>query len=146
MFEPEFPKRPVAVSVGSYNYCTTRNSSIEKLLMFHNNCHGIAPHYLQELLLPFYRPTHSYNLKNADNLNFVIPQTNTVSYYNSFFLQSAIQLWNGLPLETKCIESFHTFKNELKKPTEERTKNVKFFNYGSRRENITVNLVMNLET
>ena len=62
------------------------------------------------------------------------------------FLPSAIQLWNGLPLETKCIESFHTFKNELKKPTEERTKNVKFFNYGIRRENITVNLVMNLET
>ena len=32
-----------------------------------------------------YRPKHSYNLRNADNLNFVIPQTRTVSYYNSFF-------------------------------------------------------------
>ena len=48
---------------------------------------------------PFYRPTHSYNLRNADNLNFIIPQTKTVSYYNSF-LPTAIQLWNGLPLET----------------------------------------------
>ena len=43
---------------------------------------------------------------------------------------------NGLPLETKCIESFHTFKNVLKKPAVERTKNVKIVNYGSRRENI----------
>ena len=56
-----------------------------------------------------------------------------VSYYNSF-LPSAIQLWNKLPLESKCIESFHTFKNVLKKPVVERTKNI--FNYGSRRENI----------
>ena len=53
-------------------------------------------------------------------------------------LPSAIQLLNGLPLETKCIESFHTFKNVLlKKPVAERTKNVKIFYYGSRRENIT---------
>ena len=54
-----------------------------------------------------------------------IPQTRTVSYYNSF-LSSAIQLWNGLSLETKCIESFHTFKNVLKKPAVERTKALRF--------------------
>ena len=49
----------------------------QKLLTFNRIVHGIAPHYLQELLLPFYRPTHSYNLRNADNLNFVKPQTRT---------------------------------------------------------------------
>ena len=37
----------------------------QKLLMFYEIVHGIAPHYLQEILLPFYRPTHSYNLRNA---------------------------------------------------------------------------------
>ena len=58
-----------------------------------------------------------------------------MSFYNSF-LPSAIQLWNRLPLETKCIVSFHTFENVLKKPVVERTKNVKIFNNGSRRENI----------
>ena len=104
--------------------------------MFYKIVHGIAPYYLQELLLPFYRLAHSYNLRNADNLNFVLPQTRTVFYYKSFFLPSAVQLWNGLPLETKLIESFHTFKNVRKKPAVGRTKNVKFFNYGSRRENI----------
>ena len=67
----------------------------QKLLMFYKIVHGIAPHYLQELLLPFYRPAHIYNLRNADNLNFVIPQTRTVSYYNSF-LPSAIQLWTTI--------------------------------------------------
>ena len=56
----------------------------QKLLMFYKIVHGIVPHYLQELLLSFYRPTHSYNLRNADNLNFVILQTRTVSYYHSF--------------------------------------------------------------
>ena len=93
--------------------------------MFYKIVHGIAPHYLQELLLPFYRPTHSYNLRHADNLNFVILQTlRTVSYYNSF-LPSAIQLRNGLPLETQCIESFYIFINVLQKHAVERTKNVK---------------------
>ena len=81
--------------------------------MFYKIVHGIAPHYLQELLLPFCRPTHSYNIRNAYNLNFVIPKTRTVSYYNRF-LPSAIELWNGLPLETKFIESFHTFKMYLR--------------------------------
>ena len=44
----------------------------QKLLTFNRIVHGIAPHYLQELLLPFYRPTHSYNLRNADNLKFFL--------------------------------------------------------------------------
>ena len=69
----------------------------QKLLMFYKIVHGIAPHYLQELLLPFYRPTHSYNLRNADNLNFVIPQTRTVSYYNSFFTISySVMEWTTI--------------------------------------------------
>ena len=34
-----------------------------KNLMFYKIVHGIDPHYLQELLLPFCRRTQSYNLK-----------------------------------------------------------------------------------
>ena len=83
--------------------------------MFYEIVHGIAPNYPQELLLPFYRPTRSYNLRNADQLNFVMTETRPVSYYYSF-LSSDIQLWKGLPLETKCIESFHILNNVLKKP------------------------------
>lgn len=41
----------------------------------------------------------------ADNLNFVMLQTKAVSNYN-IFLPSGIQLWNGLPLDTKCIDLF----------------------------------------
>ena len=61
----------------------------QKVLLFYKIVQGIAPHYLQELL----SISHGYNLRNAGNLN-VIPQTRTVSYYNSFVLPSAIQLWN----------------------------------------------------
>ena len=53
----------------------------------------------------------------------------TIFFYHQLFSY-------GLPLETKCIESFHTLKSVLKKPAVDRTKNVKIFNYGSRRENI----------
>ena len=76
----------------------------QKVLLFYKIVQGIAPHYLQELL----SISHGYNLRNAGNLNFVIPQTRTVSYYNSF-LPSAIQLWNRIPLEIKLIESLHSF-------------------------------------
>ena len=103
--------------------------------MFYNIVHGIAPHYLQELLLPFYRPTHSYNLKNDDNLNIVIPQTRTVSYYNSFFTISySVMEWTTIG--NKMYWIFSHFKTVLKKPIVETTKNVKIFNYSSRRENI----------
>ena len=76
----------------------------QKVLLFYKIVQGIAPHYLQELL----SISHGYNLRNAGNLNFVIPQTRTVSYYNSF-LPSATQLWNRIPLEIKLIESLHSF-------------------------------------
>ena len=87
------------------------------------------------MVLPFVPPNHGYNLRSSNNFNFVIPQAKTVSYFNSF-LPSTIQLWNNLPLEIKCIESFSSFKNVLKKPTVDKIKDVKIFNYGSRKENI----------
>ena len=42
------------------------------------------------------------------------------------FLPSAIQLRNGLTLETKCIESFHSFKNVHKKPAVEKINTLRY--------------------
>lgn len=83
----------------------------QNLVLFYKIVYGIAPVYLQDLILPFIPPRHGYNLCNVGNFTFVIPQSRTVSYYNSF-LPSTIQLWNNLPLET-CFESFSSFKNVL---------------------------------
>ena len=33
-----------------------------------------------------------------------------------FYLPTAIQLWNGLPLEIKCIQTLHPFSNVFTKP------------------------------
>ena len=107
----------------------------QKLFLFYKIVYGIAPQYLHELLLPYIPPPHEYNLRNTGNLNFVIPQTRTVSYFNSF-LPSSIQLWNALPEQVKCSESFTSFKNKLKKSALEKAKYAKLFNFGNRKENI----------
>ena len=60
-------------------------SEWQKLLMFYKSVHGIAPHYLQELLLLIYRPTHS----------FIFPRTRM-----SLFHWSSCATW--LPSKSLC--------------------------------------------
>ena len=57
---------------------------IHKLTLFYKIVHGIAPQYLQDLLLPNISPQHLYTLRNSENLKFILPQVKTTSYMNSF--------------------------------------------------------------
>ena len=64
---------------------------------------------------------------------FLIPQTRTTSYMNSYF-PSTIKLWNSLPYHIRSLPTLSSFINAIKK-THYRTPN-KLFNHGNRSQNI----------
>ena len=106
---------------------------IHKLTLFYKMVHGIAPKYLQDLLLPCTPSQHSYTLRNDDNFKFILPQVKTTSYMNSF-LPSTIRLWNDLPLYVRNNPSLSSFRNALKKLFCLQTN--KLFDIGKRKSNI----------
>ena len=106
---------------------------IHKLTLFYKMVHGIAPKYLQDLLLSSIPPQHSYTLRNDDDFKFIPPQVKTTSYMNSF-LPSTIRLWNDLPLYIRNIPSISSFKNALKKLYSLQPN--KLFDIGKRKSNI----------
>ena len=64
--------------------------------MFYNIVRGIAPHYLQELLLPFYRPTQIYNLRNADNLTLLYRKQEQFLTTIVFYHQLSVMEWTTI--------------------------------------------------
>lgn len=95
--------------------------------------HGLAPKYLQDLLIPCVLPQNNYSLRHQDDFKFVLPQIKTTAFMNSF-LPSTIKLWNELPLQIRILPTVSSFKKAIKniffrKPN-------KLYDFGNRKENI----------
>lgn len=56
---------------------------VHKLTLFYKMVHGLAPKYLQDLLMPC-TPQNNYSLRHQDDFKFVIPQIKTTAFMNSF--------------------------------------------------------------
>lgn len=107
----------------------------QTLGLFYQIVYGIALPYLKDLILPFKPPQHGYNLRNVCNFNFVIIQSMTFTYYDSF-LPSSVQLWNNLLWKQSVMSGFF-FKNVLKHFVELAKKNDKIYKYENRKDNVT---------
>lgn len=75
--------------------------------------HGLAPKYLQDLLIPCVLPQNNYSLRHQDDFKFVLPQIKTTAFMNSF-LPSTIKLWNELPLQIRILPTVSSFKKAIK--------------------------------
>lgn len=105
---------------------------VHKLTLFYKMAHGLAPKYLQDLLMPC-TPQNNYSLRHQDDFKFVIPQIKTTAFMNSF-LPSSIKLWNELPLHIRILPTESSFKTAIKniffrKPN-------KLYDFGNRKANI----------
>ena len=86
------------------------------------------PSYLLEDLPTFYANAR-HNRKNK----FASPAY-TKDYYKKSFVPASVELWNNLPVDFRCINSYKALKSRLKR---ENTKKVPvYFNYGTRSLNI----------
>ena len=106
---------------------------VHKLILFYKMVHGLAPEYLQELLIPCRQNSNTYSLRHQDDFKFVLPRVKTTAYMNSF-LPSTIKLWNDLPFDIRTLPTVSAFKKSLKniflrKPN-------KLYDYGRRKLNI----------
>lgn len=83
-----------------------------KLLILTYRClHNRAPIYLKELIVSY---TPSRNLRSVDKLFLSTPNTKLKTFGDRAFSVSAPHLWNELPLEIRCLDSFDCFKGALK--------------------------------
>ena len=71
---------------------------------------GIARQCLSNPLVP-YKPTRA--LRSSDKHLLVVPRTLS-SLGDRAFAAFAPSLWNSLPLDIRCCDSFQSFKNLLK--------------------------------
>ncbi len=86
------------------------------------------PNYLLQDLPTFYA-----NSRAIRRNTFAIPPTKK-DYYSKSFVPASVELWNQLPTEIRCINSYKALKAKLKK---ESLKNVPdYFHYGKRHLNI----------
>ena len=71
--------------------------------LVHNCIHGIAPNYLQELLV----------VSSRDNLLLVMPRVHS-KYGSRSFSFAGPKLWNALPISIRLIVGHVLFKSKLK--------------------------------
>ena len=89
-----------------------------KLIKFFQMYHGLSPSYLQNIVPSRVSDSVNYNLRNADNVQYITCRT---SLYANSFLPSVIQDWNSLPFhirDNNSLPSFITYLNadKLKVP------------------------------
>ena len=81
------------------------------LLLTYKALNGLAPSYLEELLIP-YCPTRALRSQNAELL--VVPRVSKSRMGARAFSYQAPLLWNQLPIWVRGAETVTSFKNELK--------------------------------
>ncbi len=81
------------------------------LMLTFKALHGLAPHYLAELLYPY---TPSRRLRSSQSNLLVVPQTCLRSMGDKAFSFYAPVLWNSLPLELRGVQNYDGFKVQLK--------------------------------
>ena len=89
---------------------TRRNRQL--LLFFYKLMHNNLPQYLHELRPPENINRHNRNLRNRNALD--LPKFRLKKYENSLALK-ATSLWNLLPIGTKELPNFKSFKAALEK-------------------------------
>ena len=81
------------------------------LLIVYKALHGLAPHYIRELLNE-YQPTRQ--LRSSSHIMLQRPKTRTVRYGDRAFSAYAPKIWNNLPLHVRESDSISCFKSRLK--------------------------------
>ena len=82
-----------------------------RLTLFFKMFHGLAPDYLSNLVPSSNLETHSYALRNSENLNTFLCKSN---FYNNSFLPLTVRDWNDIPLHIRNNPSLYHFKKYLK--------------------------------
>ena len=80
------------------------------LLLTYKALHGLAPEYLQDLLVK--KP--ACGLRSDTKLLLIPPRTKQVTYGGRSFSKSAPELWNSLPLYIRLSPNVDIFKKNLK--------------------------------
>ena len=88
---------------------------------------NMAPQYLSSLVPPRHGQSTTYQLRNNNDLVNISTRT---SHYASSFLPSTINLWNSLPVETRSLNSFTAFKQNINR---NKPKPIKLYCSGDRR-------------
>ena len=83
-----------------------------KLLLCYKSLHGLAPHYLSDLLED-YVPQRS--LRSSDLGLLTVRRGKRRSFGDRAFSAAAPALWNSLPLEIRRAKTLDTFKSSLKR-------------------------------
>jgi hypothetical protein len=73
--------------------------------------HGLAPHYLAELLQE-YHPQRT--LRSSSQSLLLVPKTKLTGYGQRAFSYAAPTLWNALPTPLREIDTLGQFKSALK--------------------------------
>lgn len=107
------------------------------LVLFYKIVFVIALPYLKDLILSVKPPQHGYNLCNVGNFNFVMLQSMTFTYYESF-LSSSVQLCNNLLRKQSAMSVFFfIFQKCTKTIGRINKKKVKIYKYENRKDNVT---------
>ena len=80
------------------------------LLMVFKAFHGLAPHYIQELI-SHYTPSRSLRSSNDKRLN--VPHTSSTLVQSRAFSFVGPKLWNDLPRHIRFVHSIEQFKSKL---------------------------------
>ena len=78
------------------------------LTLVYKSFHGLAPSYINELLI---ERNSSYNLLGKHSLN--IPRVQSTKYGLHPFRSSAVKYWRMLPEVLRTAESLHVFKSKI---------------------------------
>ena len=81
------------------------------LLVVFKSLHGLAPHYLSELL---HRHAPARALRSAQQNMLVVPRSRKKTRGDRAFSVAAPRLWNSLPAHIRTVESIELFKSQLK--------------------------------
>ena len=83
------------------------------LLLAYKAQHGLAPKYLEDLVVPYVPPRDNLRSKDQHLLEDKV-RTKLKSYGDRSFRKAAAVLWNALPLYLRMAKSVTIFKSQLK--------------------------------
>ena len=82
-----------------------------KLVLFYKVFYNLFPLYLSSLVPPLVQNASRYSLRNANNVQTVVPHIN--QYFHSF-LPSAIREWNTLSEDIRNVDTLEAFQKTYK--------------------------------
>ena len=83
-----------------------------KAILTYKALNNMTPAYITNLLTPISK-THSLSLRSSESGALCIPRSRSALYDRSFS-PSASKLWNSLPQNIRIINSFRSFKTDMR--------------------------------